>query len=117
MKELEHILKTIEHIETTHKQQSLTDFNRGVLWICGELKKIIKEARRYAEEPTVGELLSYGVFKGDFMLVGSCSGKVRYRSWKKKIDDSEQNLTTEQLFDKDFTLIGEALAAGCLMAY
>lgn len=88
MKELEHILKAIEHIETTHKQQGLTDFNRGVLWICGELKKTVKEARHYAQEPTVGELLSYGVFKGDFMLVGSCSGKVRYRSWEKKIDDT-----------------------------
>lgn len=34
-----------------------------------------------------------------------------------EIDDTEQNLTTGQLMDKNLTLVGEALAAGCLMAY
>jgi len=30
------------------------------------------------------------------------------------IDDSEQDLTEEQLFDEDYTLIGSAIKKGCL---
>ncbi len=33
------------------------------------------------------------------------------------IDDSEDELTEEQIMDKDYTLIGEAIKKGSLIAY
>ncbi len=34
-----------------------------------------------------------------------------------EIDDTEETLTEEQLFDESITLIGKALNKGCLIAY